>query len=282
MEKALAQNGQLFGSQTLGVSAEDNKLSLKVSNLPHELPEETVTSILRQLCQVVSTDFTVEFCKDADFSSSKKANPGYCQLQCKNRSSASAIMILLSASRIDGSPIIVEWIDPRSKTFMQTKHKTIFVKELPKSVTESDLADFFGQFGTIEKTIVVRNPYTNESKGYGFVEYADPSGVDNAVSTPVLELNGARISVDKARGQGPRPSTVVPGTRVRGGGGGGGRSESSREGSRGGRGGRGPRGSTSPPNSSYYPDPYYSLYMTHGSRNPHSGGYYDYPSYHQF
>ncbi len=47
----------------------------------------------------------------------------------------------------------------------------VFVHNIPFSVDESVLMQMFSRFGTIVSTRVVRDPTTQQSKGYGFVSF---------------------------------------------------------------------------------------------------------------
>eukprot|EP00899_Mesostigma_viride_P004753 jgi/Mesvir1/14279/Mv09710-RA.1 len=59
---------------------------------------------------------------------------------------------------------------------------TIWVGDLGGNVTNEVLAEAFSQFGEVEKAVVVTDPLTKRSKGYGFVEFAKRS-----VSARVLQ-----------------------------------------------------------------------------------------------
>ena len=50
-------------------------------------------------------------------------------------------------------------------------HKTIFVGKLSYKTDERKLEDTFLRFGDIKRVRIIRDPETNKSKGYGFVEF---------------------------------------------------------------------------------------------------------------
>ncbi len=103
----------------------------------------------------------------------------------------------------------------------------IYVGNLSNEVTEEDLKQTFETFGEVESVKIIKDKYTNRSKGFGFVEMASKAEGQSAIDgLNGKELKGKAVNVNEAR---PRTES-----RGRGGGYGGGR-----EGQSGGRGGRG-------------------------------------------
>lgn len=89
----------------------------------------------------------------------------------------------------------------------------IYVGNLPYSVTESDLRSAFEAFGSVDSVDIIKDRYTDESKGFGFVEMADRDEAQKAIDgLNGKEFMGRTITVNEARPRG--------GSR-RGGGGGG-------------------------------------------------------------
>ena len=110
----------------------------------------------------------------------------------------------------------------------------IYVGNLSNEVTEEDLKQAFETFGQVESVNIIKDKYTNRSKGFGFVEMASKAEGQSAIDgLNGKELKGKAVTVNEAR---PRTES-----RGRGGGygsGGGGRG-GGRGGYGGGRGGRG-------------------------------------------
>jgi RNA recognition motif-containing protein len=91
----------------------------------------------------------------------------------------------------------------------------IYVGNLAYSVTEEDLKKAFEAFGQVASANVIRDQYSKQSKGFGFVEMPESSEAQAAISgLNGKELSGRAINVNEAR---PRAD------RNRGGGGFGGR-----------------------------------------------------------
>lgn len=105
----------------------------------------------------------------------------------------------------------------------------LYVGNLPYGVTDSDLANLFGQHGTVQSAQVIMDRDTGRSKGFGFVEMNSAAEAQAAIDAlNGQEFNGRSLTVNEAR---PREE--------RGGGGRGGFSGGRGGGGGGGGGGRG-------------------------------------------
>ncbi len=132
----------------------------------------------------------------------------------------------------------------------------LYVGNLAYQVTEDQLREAFESFGQVESVAIIKDKYSGQSKGFGFVEM--PSSAEGQAAIEALngkDLNGRTIKVNEAKprtegfqergggrrggGGGPRGRSGGGGRppgRGSGGGGGGGRSPG--RGSGGGGGGR--------------------------------------------
>jgi len=107
----------------------------------------------------------------------------------------------------------------------------IYVGNLSHEVTEEDLRLALEQFGQVESATIIKDKYSGQSKGFGFVEMASKAEGQSAIDgLNGKELKGRAINVNEAR-----PRTESRGSGSRGGYGGGG----GRGGQGGGRGGQG-------------------------------------------
>lgn len=75
---------------------------------------------------------------------------------------------------------------------------TIFTGGLAYNITESHLKSYFSQFGKIRKAEIARHK-SGLSKGYGFIFFADSSGVPNTLKVDHHEIIGRKIDVQKAK-----------------------------------------------------------------------------------
>jgi RNA recognition motif-containing protein len=90
----------------------------------------------------------------------------------------------------------------------------IYVGNLAFAITEDELRQAFEAFGKVDTATIIKDKYSGQSKGFGFVEM--PSGDEARAAIEGLngkELKGRNLNVNEAR----------PRAEKRGGGGGGGR-----------------------------------------------------------
>ena len=118
----------------------------------------------------------------------------------------------------------------------------IYVGNLAEEVNEDDLKGVFEAFGQVESINILKDRFSGESKGFGFVEMPSKDEAQKAIEdADGMELKGKAIKVNEAR---PRPSAGPRGSGGGHRGGRGGGRDSRRGGGRGksGRGGGGGRG----------------------------------------
>lgn len=108
--------------------------------------------------------------------------------------------------------------------------KKLYFGGLPYSVDDQQLKDISTPFGEVLSAKVIIDKFSGQSKGFGFVEYANDEEADKAVaSLNGSDLGGRSLKVNEARPMEPRS------------GGGGGGMRGGRGGAGGGAGGRGGR-----------------------------------------
>jgi cold-inducible RNA-binding protein len=87
--------------------------------------------------------------------------------------------------------------------------KRVFVGNLPFSATEDQLRELFSQHGEVSSAEIVKDKFTERSRGFAFVEMA----TDEAAAAAVAALNqyqmdGRPLTVNEARARtesrGPR------------------------------------------------------------------------------
>ena len=81
----------------------------------------------------------------------------------------------------------------------------IYVGKLPYSVTEDDLRAMFVEFGQLEEVKIIKDKFSGQSKGFGFVEMPSNSEADQAIKALNGKLvNGRNIKVNPADPGGKR------------------------------------------------------------------------------
>ena len=107
----------------------------------------------------------------------------------------------------------------------------IYVGNLSYEVSEEDLQEAFEAFGQVESVRIIKDKYSGQSKGFGFVEMPAEAEAQSAINDlNGKELKGRTLNVNEAR----------PRTESRGGRGGQGGDRGGYGGGRGGQGGRRP------------------------------------------
>ncbi len=107
----------------------------------------------------------------------------------------------------------------------------IYVGNLSQDVTEDELREAFEAFGQVESTNIIKDRFTGESRGFGFVQMPSENEARSAIEgMNNKELKGRNVNVSEAR-----PRTENRGGGGRRGGFGGGRGGGRGGGDRGGR-----------------------------------------------
>ncbi|XP_059342746.1 RNA-binding protein Musashi homolog 2 isoform X3 [Ammospiza nelsoni] len=69
----------------------------------------------------------------------------------------------------------------------------MFIGGLSWQTSPDSLRDYFSKFGEIRECMVMRDPTTKRSRGFGFVTFADPASVDKVLAQPHHELDSKTI-----------------------------------------------------------------------------------------
>jgi|SRR5688572_11583599 RNA recognition motif-containing protein len=94
----------------------------------------------------------------------------------------------------------------------------LFVGNLSYQTMENDLQDYFAQAGVVSSVNLMLDKFTGKSRGFAFVEYADPADATKAVEMfHGKEFQGRELTVNIARPREDRPPREGGGYRDRGG-----------------------------------------------------------------
>lgn len=123
-------------------------------------------------------------------------------------------------------------------------NKNLYVGNLSFKVTDEDLKTNFAEAGEVASASIIKDKFTGQSKGFGFVEMKTEEGATQAIQKfNGGMLDGKAITVNEARpkkefGAGGGGNRGGGGGGYRGGGAGGGGNRGGGGGNRGGGGGR--------------------------------------------
>ncbi|KAJ4725323.1 Heterogeneous nuclear ribonucleoprotein 1 [Melia azedarach] len=72
----------------------------------------------------------------------------------------------------------------------------IFIGGLPKDTTYATFNKHFGKYGDITDSVIMKDRYTGQPRGFGFITYADPSVVDKVIEDNHI-INGKQVEIKR-------------------------------------------------------------------------------------
>lgn len=83
--------------------------------------------------------------------------------------------------------------------------KKIYVGNMNYSTNEDQIGDLFAEYGDVVSVKIITDRYTNQSKGFGFIEMDDDSAAEAAISAlDGKEFMNRQLRVNEARERAPR------------------------------------------------------------------------------
>lgn len=86
----------------------------------------------------------------------------------------------------------------------------IFVGGLSWQTTTETLRQYFSRYGDVVDCMVMKDPTTKRSRGFGFVNYADPSSVEKVLASGPHHIDAKRVDPKKSI---PKPKLADTGTK---------------------------------------------------------------------
>jgi len=77
--------------------------------------------------------------------------------------------------------------------------RTIYVGNIPWSVNEEQLKNYFSEHGQVAEARIITERSTGRSRGYGFVEVADEDAEQIVERLNGTELEGRKLVVNEAK-----------------------------------------------------------------------------------
>ena len=82
----------------------------------------------------------------------------------------------------------------------------IYVGNLSFSVNDADLKEAFGAYGQVQSASVIKDKFSGESRGFGFVEMPNKEEADKAIAAlNGRDLKGRALKVNEAKPRTDRP-----------------------------------------------------------------------------
>jgi len=116
---------------------------------------------------------------------------GYGFVQFENEESAQSAIDKLNGMLLNDKPVYVGHFQrkqDRDNALSNAKFNNVYVKNLSESVTDDDLKNTFGEYGTITSAVVMRD-VDGKSKCFGFVNFENADAAAKAVEA----LNGKKF-----------------------------------------------------------------------------------------
>lgn len=83
--------------------------------------------------------------------------------------------------------------------------KRIYIGNMNFSTSEESIRELFSKYGTVDSVEIIKDKYTEQSKGFGFVEMLNDSEAQKAISSlNGKDFEGRRIRVNFAQEMPPR------------------------------------------------------------------------------
>ncbi|KAJ0170090.1 hypothetical protein K1T71_014696 [Dendrolimus kikuchii] len=83
----------------------------------------------------------------------------------------------------------------------------LFVGGLSWQTSSEKLREYFAMFGAVTDVLIMKDPVTQRSRGFGFITFQEASSVDKVLAVPVHTLDGKRIDPKHATPKSaPRPA----------------------------------------------------------------------------
>ena len=76
--------------------------------------------------------------------------------------------------------------------------RKIFVGGLNRDTNEEEFLSYFSQFGNTVDSVIIRDPNTNTSRGFGFITYDKSDAVEKVFSSRPHELSGKEVECKRA------------------------------------------------------------------------------------
>ena len=76
----------------------------------------------------------------------------------------------------------------------------IYVGNLPRAVNENDLRETFQAFGEVSSASIIKDKFSGESRGFGFIEMPNKDEAEKAISMlNGKDLKGRTATVNEAK-----------------------------------------------------------------------------------
>lgn len=207
-------NDTEFQGKKIKCSTSQAKHKLFIGNIPKSWQEEDLKKTVTEIGPGVEV---VELLKDPQNSS---RNRGFGFIEYYNHACAEYARQKMSNPkfRLDKNAPTVSWADPKNAdSSASSQVKAVYVKNLPKNVSQDQLKELFEHHGEITKVVLPPAKPGQEKNRFGFVHFAERSFALKALTkTEKYELDGRILECSLAKpqndgkGDGAQKSNLLP------------------------------------------------------------------------
>uniref|UniRef100_A0A803MXV0 RRM domain-containing protein n=1 Tax=Chenopodium quinoa TaxID=63459 RepID=A0A803MXV0_CHEQI len=203
-------NGTELKGKKVRCSSSQAKHKLFIGNIPKTLGEEDLRNAVSEFGPGV---IAIELLKDLQNSS---RNRGFAFIEYYNHACADYARQKMSKAdfRLGDKSPTVSWADPSPKSGSNAESsgvsevKAVYVKNLPKDVTQDMLKDLFGRHGKITKVVLPPAKAGQENSRFGFVHFEErSSALKSLKNTGRYELEGQVLDCSLAKPQADKSSS---------------------------------------------------------------------------
>ncbi|XP_019413416.1 PREDICTED: heterogeneous nuclear ribonucleoprotein Q-like isoform X2 [Lupinus angustifolius] len=197
-------NNKEFKGKKIKCSTAQAKHRLFIGNVPRSWDEEDLRKVVTEIGPGVTS---LELVKDVK---NIKNNRGFAFVDYYNNACAeySRQKMMNPSFKLGGNAPTVSWADPKNAdSSASSQVKAVYVKNLPKNVTQEQLKKLFEHHGKITKVVLPSAKSGQEKNRIGFVHFAERSNAMKALkNTETYELEGQILECSLAKPQADQKS----------------------------------------------------------------------------
>lgn len=197
-------NNTEFKGKKIKCSSSQAKHRLFIGNVPRSWGEEDLRKVVTDIGPGVTA---VELVKDMKNTSN---NRGFAFIDYYNHACAeySRQKMMNPKFKLDDNAPTVSWADPKNAdSSAASQVKAVYVKNLPKNVTQEQLKKLFDHHGKITKVVLPPAKSGQERNRIGFVHFSERSSAMKALkNTEKYELDGQVLECSLAKPQADQKS----------------------------------------------------------------------------
>ena len=153
-------------------------------------------TVNENMLYLLFNDYSISYIKIAkDHETSESF--GYAFIGFSNINKAEEAMNKFNYSKLAKKTIRISWYNREPQNYRNKIENNIFVKKIPKDITQKEFHDYFKKFGNIVSSKIAEDE-EGESMGFGFVLYDSEENAKNAIKECNGQIwNGKKIYVSQ-------------------------------------------------------------------------------------